>query len=150
VTISPSGWNFSFDMPGFPEESEPQVSKGKLYMASDGLYGASAGTIAPPMAREDAETYFQQKKLGLERIVGTQVSGRKNFVLQGMPACRVWVNYKKDGVPKKMDFLMVFAGNRFYVLEVDRTIGAKGIDDGKVERFFKSLSIKNAVFGYGL
>jgi hypothetical protein len=44
---------------------------------------------------------------------------------------------------------MLFAGNRFYLLQVDRKTTPGNIDPKDVERFFNSLVVKNTVFGFG-
>jgi hypothetical protein len=145
-----SQWlGFSYDMPGAPEETDPPVPKGKLYVANGGAFVVAAGTIIPTLPRENANSYFEQKEAGTERIYGAPVAGRKDLRIQGMPARRFWVDFTKDATPYRADLLLLFAGNRFYMLEVDRKTTPGSMNPQEVERFFNSLVVKNAVFGYG-
>jgi hypothetical protein len=148
-TLYPSGWGFSYDMPGAPEETEPPVPKGKLYVANGGAFVVAAGTIIPALPRENAKSYFEQKEAGSERLYGAQIAGRKDLLIQGIPARRFWLDFTKDATPHRADLLLLFAGNRFYVLQVDRKTTPGNIDPQDVERFFNSLVVKNAVFGFG-
>ena len=100
-------------MPGAPEESDPPVPKGKLYVANGGAFGVAAGTIIPALPRENAKSYFEQKEAGTERLYGARIAGRKGLLIQGMPARRLWVDFVKDATPHRADLLMLFAGNRF-------------------------------------
>ena len=149
-TLSPNGWQFSYDMPGIPEESDSPVQKGKLYLASGGVFVVAVGTIIPAWPREKAATYFDQKELGTERVYGARIAGRRDLLVQGMPARRLWVAFTKDITPHRADLLLIFAGNRFYALQVDRKTTPGNLEPKDVERFFNSLVVKNAVFGYGL
>jgi len=148
-TLSPNGWGFSYDMPGLPEESEPPVPKGKLYVANGGAFVVAAGTILPALLRENAKGYFDQKELGALSIYGGHIAGRRDLVVQGMPARRFWVDFTKDANPHRADLLVLFAGNRFYMLQVDRKTAPGNIDAKAVERFFDSLVVKDPKFGFG-